>query len=72
MRIPLKPVRTSGKEIRSKRDNEIVVMYKVLMSINGSQRTAVANHVANERNMTYANVMKITKNITLLLFYFMT
>jgi len=64
MREQIKPVRTSAKELRELRDKEVIIMYKALMSVTGSQRTAVAKHISEAiQKLSYSNVMKITKNV---------
>jgi len=51
-------------KLRELRDKEVIIMYKTLMSVTGSQRTAVAKYIADGKpDVSYSNVMKITKNV---------
>lgn len=68
----MKPIRTTITEQKEKRNAEIKAAYKVLMSIEGSQRTAVAEQVAKQMGINYSLVMRVTKQTTFILFSFMT
>lgn len=62
-RIPLKPIRLPLSQQRIERNKVIIEQYKALMSI-GSQRTAVAAHLATISNppLSKAMILKITAN----------
>ena len=68
----MKPIRTTITEQKEKRNAEIKSAYKVLMSIEGSQRTAVAEQVAKQLGVNYSLVMRVTKQSAFILFSFMT
>lgn len=57
----MKPIRTTITEQKEKRNAEIKAAYKVLMSIEGSQRTAVAQQVSKQMGVNYSLVMRVTK-----------
>ena len=64
----MKPIRKSISQNRDLRNQEINLLYKRLMNIDGSQRTAVAEYIAGELTSTgiygkvsYSTVMRITK-----------
>ena len=58
----MQAVKTSITAHKEKRNAEIKAAYKVLMSIEGSQRTAVAEQVATQLGVHYSLVMRITKS----------
>jgi hypothetical protein len=58
----MQAIRTTISAQKEKRNAEIKAAYKVLMSIEGSQRTAVAEQVASQLGVNYSLVMRITKS----------
>jgi hypothetical protein len=62
-RIPAKPILSSIREQKNKRNAEIIATYKALKNIPGSQRVAVAELVADQLGYKYSLVMRITKHI---------
>ena len=62
-RIPMKPILSTTKELKNKRNAEIMSTYKALKNIPGSQRVAVAELVADQLNVSYSLVMRITKEL---------
>lgn len=62
-RVPLRPILTTGRELKNKRNVEIINTYKALKNIPGSQRVAVAELVADQLGFKYSLVMRITKDI---------
>jgi len=65
----MKPLRRKISEMKSIRDQEVKLLYKRLMAIEGSQRTAVCEYIAKELsgdvygNISYSTVIRITKNV---------
>ena len=63
----MKAIRKTISQNRDLRNQEIKLLYKRLMNIDGSQRTAVAEYIASEitssgiyGKVSYSTVMRIT------------
>jgi putative cell wall-binding protein len=66
MRKPIQPIRKKASVLRDERNARIKDMYSTLMAIEGSQRTAVCEHIAEVLKsdypvMSYSTVIKVTK-----------
>ena len=56
-----KIIRSSITEMKAKRNAEIQKLYNKHIKVKGSQRMAVAGYVANELNVHYSLVLRVTK-----------
>jgi len=64
----IQPIRKKASVLRDERNDRIKSLYKDLMAINGSQRTAVADYIARVLKdeypvMSYSTVIKVTQSI---------
>ncbi|MFA5243675.1 MAG: hypothetical protein WC380_00105 [Pedobacter sp.] len=66
MRKQIQPIRKKASTLRDERNSRIKDMYNTLMAIEGSQRTAVCEHIADVLKneypvVSYSTVIKVTK-----------
>jgi len=64
----IQPIRKKASVLRDERNDRIKSLYSDLMAVNGSQRTAVAEHIALVLKdeypvMSYSTVIKVTQSI---------